>query len=131
MTEANGSNRRERNDMFFEMVAYYLQGCATVFVFQGFMFCPPYHRKKNPTSQPPLCGNKEHITMKNQTGIDQMVTDCKNLYIAALGFESTMNDGGEELFTLVAAEEHIYHAYEYLKEIQENRRNGVQSSMVM
>lgn len=69
--------------------------------------------------------------MKNQMEIDQMVANCRNLYFAALGFKSTMNDGGEELFTLVAAEEHIWHAYEYLKEIQVNRRNGVQSSMVL
>lgn len=67
--------------------------------------------------------------MRNLTGIDLLVANCKDLYQDTTGLESTMPDGGEELFTLALAASHIWQALEYLMEVQEGRNNGRQLSM--
>lgn len=69
--------------------------------------------------------------MRNLSGIDLLVAECTDLYFDTTGLESTMNDSGEELFTIATAASHIWQALEYLKEVQENRKNGVQTSMVL
>ena len=67
--------------------------------------------------------------MRNLTGIDLLVANCKDLYLDTTGLESTMNDGGEELFTLATAASHVWQALEYLMEVQEWQHNGRQASM--
>ena len=69
--------------------------------------------------------------MKNLSGIDQLVTDCKHLYYATARMESTMPDDGEELFTLSAAASHLWQALEYLEDVMQRRVNGVQLAMEM
>lgn len=69
--------------------------------------------------------------MRNLSGIDLVVAECTDLYFDVTSLESTMNDGGEELFTAADAAAHVWQALEYLKQIQEWRNNGRQTQLDM
>lgn len=69
--------------------------------------------------------------MKDFLEIDRLVSDCKHLYYATTRMESTMPDGGEELFTLAAAASHLWQALEYLNEVRDKSINGVQLTIEM